>query len=354
LSEDEVKLGEDELLRTDHSLHGDLRLEGPEELWGFTVFLGTAEDNRKVGGDRLINLPEGDNLQGAFKLAQPKAWLDVAREKPYVSEPGGVGSTSEKYAKFFEVDHGTYEVGVWREHMIEIFLHGQKLKGRFLIQYAPVAGGRRVWIVDRPKDQTPYAESRKLEDVLEELRQKGQRWLVWAKPGEKPKLIDVRTGRVEKYAEVPILKVDRVKRVVYGVVLDPYSVDSQGDWVPPADVEETAHGWMARSRVIGLQHGKKANAVPVESWLVPYPTEEDYRKAMEGKPHRIYRMKLGSDRVHSGAWILGTKILDDGLWKDIEEGRLQSYSIGGFGTRVAVGRSAMPEVQVIDIGVDAA
>lgn len=149
LSEEESKLSEAKLLETDHSLHGDLRLTAGDgdSLWGFSVFLGRTKDNR--AGDRLINLPQDDNLQGQFKLEQPKAWLDIARDKPYIVEPGGPGSTAKTFAKFFEEDHGGYKIGVWKQHLVEVFFYGSKLKGRYLLEFAPI-GGKRIWIIDRP------------------------------------------------------------------------------------------------------------------------------------------------------------------------------------------------------------
>jgi hypothetical protein len=49
-------------------------------------------------------------------------------------------------------------------------------------------------------------------------------------------------------SETKIAKVDHAKQVVYGVVLDPYIIDAHDDWVPPNEVEETAHNWLAASR----------------------------------------------------------------------------------------------------------
>ncbi|MHA1842380.1 MAG: hypothetical protein ACTSYW_10440, partial [Candidatus Heimdallarchaeota archaeon] len=102
--------------------------------------------------------------------------------------------------KFFVVDSGTYDLGVCRQHSFEIFLHGKKLKGRFIIQYAPV-GGKRIWLISKPKDQTPYAESHKLEDVLREIKAKGQKYLIWAKPGLKPVKYKAKEGTIVKRAK---------------------------------------------------------------------------------------------------------------------------------------------------------
>ena len=193
VAENEISYSEPEMIsKTDNSVHGDLRCQANDKyLWGFTVFTGSTKDLEKAGGCRLCNLDKNEKLEGAFKLLEPISWVRVGLNKPYISAPGKVGSTKNYYAKFFAVDHGTYDMGVWRKHSFEIFLHGNKLKGRYIIQFAPV-GGRRIWLISKPENEKPYADTHKLEDVMKELKSKGQKWLVWAKPGTKPKLIEIR------------------------------------------------------------------------------------------------------------------------------------------------------------------
>lgn len=193
--EEANKLSNEQLLNTNHSIHGDLRFEiNPQELFGFTVFTGTASDNKAKGGDKLIyesqHKDSPTKLEGSFKLAIPYDWINVGIKKPVISTPKGVGATSNKYAKFFAIDNGTYGIGVWRAHMIELFLNGSKFKGRAIMQYAPI-GGSRKWLIDFPVDQTPYAESHNKEEIIKELKGKGQKYLIWAKPGEKPEKIEV-------------------------------------------------------------------------------------------------------------------------------------------------------------------
>ena len=189
LTEDEAKnSGEAALLETDHSLHGDLRLQGTDVLWGWTIFLGKTSNNR--AGERLAELPADDNLQCTPKLAQPESWLGVGVGKPDVSEPASVGATSQTWAKFFAYDTGTYRLGVAREHMFEVFLHGSKLKGRFVIMFAPM-GGRRVWLIDRAVGSKPYAEEHKLEAVIKELRSKRQKYLVWGDETHGPYFVNL-------------------------------------------------------------------------------------------------------------------------------------------------------------------
>lgn len=348
LSEDEATLDEEALMSTDRSLHGDLRLEGEDGLWGWTVLLGQVADNRgREQGDKLIDWREGDNLELAPKPVQPKEWLGVGGDHPYVSGPGETGATSQKWSKFYQRDSGTYRLGVARQHAVEVFLDGGHLKGRYLFVLAPV-GGRRRWLIDKPTDQTPAAERDDLAAVLAELKRKGQKWLIWAKPGERPVRYQVSTGKAVKASTIPISKVDLEKRIVYGVVLDPYQVDAQGDWIPPGSVEDTAHRWMKRSRVIGLRHQGPSSSYPVESWLVPYPSPEDYRKALAGKAHRCYRIPFGSDKIHSGAWVVGTK-LGEADWQAYQDGELNAYSIGGMGHRTPVSVRTMPEVVFVDL-----
>lgn len=162
------------------------------------------------------------------------------------------------------------------------------------------------------------------------------------------RLMEMIQARVEQGAgvtkEIPILKLDDEKRIVYGVVLDPYIVDSQGDWIPPDEVEKTAHDFMKESRTIGLGHRGEADAKPVESFLMPYPDQEDYREAMAGQPHRVIKFKFGSGFVHSGSWVLGTMVDDPATWELVKSGELGSYSIGGRGEREEIELSEMPTV----------
>jgi uracil-DNA glycosylase family 4 len=147
---------------------------------------------------------------------------------------------------------------------------------------------------------------------------------------------------------VPIIKADQDKKIVYGVVLDPYQVDAHGDYISPKEIEQTAHKWMAKSRLISLDHKSEANAKPVESWVEQYPSTKDYKAAIVGKPHRVFRREFGKDVIHSGAWVLGTQ-LDDELWESFQTGKIAAYSIEGFGARLPTTRDALPDVKFVDL-----
>jgi uracil-DNA glycosylase len=161
-------------------------------------------------------------------------------------------------------------------------------------------------------------------------------------------------NRVDKKdtSEIKICKLDDEKQVVYGVVLDPYHVDTQNDWVSPRVIEETAHNWLANYREHNINHMDDAgpDTYPVESFVVEYPSHDDYMKARKGEAHRAFRRKYGDDVVHSGAWILGTRV-SDSVWSDIKSGKLQGYSIEGLGVRRPTTKLEMPDVSFVDIGV---
>ena len=147
---------------------------------------------------------------------------------------------------------------------------------------------------------------------------------------------------------VPISKTDEDKQIVTGVVLAPYTVDTQGDVLTPDTIEEAAHKWLGTSRTIGLDHSKKADgALAVESYLMPYPTRDDYRKAMDGESHDAYKLQLGADMVTSGSWVLSTK-LGDGLWASFKAGDFEAYSIGGYGEREKVDPAIVPAVRYLE------
>jgi len=320
LTEEETKLSHEELLKTNHSVHGDLRFQIDDETaWGFSVFEGDTEDIRKTKyGSRLLELPPDDSLQGQFKLFQPVEWITITDKEPYISEPGGPGSTSQTYSKFFKLDGGEYKFSFAREHGRELFLDGKHLKGRLLIQYAPMEQGRRVWLVNRPKSQEPYTKTHDLADVISELKQKGQKWLLWAdEPGKPVQKIDVAKAKVAKEYHAAILKADE-KQIVTGVVLEPDTVDSQGDVISAQSIEDAAYRFMLKSRVIGYRHSKKAKAEVVESYTAPQDLE------------------INGHKVKKGSWIMSVHISDDNLWRQVKEGVITGFSVGGFGIREEV------------------
>ena len=159
-----------------------------------------------------------------------------------------------------------------------------------------------------------------------------------------------RIGRILETAHltktVTLKKADDAKRIVYGVVLDPYIVDAHDDYLSPAEIEPPSHNFMASSRMIGLDHNGATEAQVVESWIQPYPDSDEYKKAVAGEPHRALRTPFGDDFIHSGSWVLGVKLSPEN-WAKVQAGELNAFSIGGFGTRENIEASEMPKVDFI-------
>ena len=147
---------------------------------------------------------------------------------------------------------------------------------------------------------------------------------------------------------VPVTKATDEKQIVYGVILDPYQVDLHGDWLPPAEIESTAHDFLEKSRIIGLRHKTVADASIVESWVEIYPSEKDRQLALENLPHKVFKRKFGNDIIHSGAWVAGVK-LSDKLWASFKAGDLDAFSIGGFSFKTKVAAAAMPDIEFVDL-----
>ena len=121
-------------------------------------------------------------------------------------------------------------------------------------------------------------------------------------------------------------KADDEKRLVYGVVMEPDTVDTQGDFARADVIEQAAHAYLAHYRLLGEQHQKVARrAEVVESYIAPA------------------NFQMGDQMVRKGSWFMVTHVLDPHLWDDIKQGKYTGYSIGGFGESVPADKSQMHE-----------
>lgn len=324
LTEEEAQLSMEELLKTNNSLHFDLRL-GTDRFdgwWGITLFAGTTAENRdELRIFRMMHDPD-EKLESAPKQFGPAAWLKVGLKEPLIVPPGGVGSTSRAWSAFFAIDHGTWRLGFARQHAVEIWLDGQHLKGRFLWQYAPLEpGGPRHWLFTRPADQRPYAETHDLDEAVQELAEKGQKWLFWPKD---PKDLSKGLERIDverearKLRKYFVIKEEEEKRYTLGVAYPANRVDAHGDYTTPEELEKAA--WEFAKRIqegrasIGLMHlpGTEGAGTVVESYIYRGPTWE-----------------INGQVVQPGDWLLGV-IWSEEAWKLIKAGKITGYSIQGM------------------------
>jgi len=100
-----------------------------------------------------------------------------------------------------------------------------------------------------------------------------------------------------------IIRKDREKQIIYGIVWTPGFVDAAGDYVEKEDIENAAHDYLINCRKLKLSHQVDIELVAdlVESYLMPID------------------ITLNKQKIKEGTWIVGIKIWDTGLWSEIEK-----------------------------------
>lgn len=116
---------------------------------------------------------------------------------------------------------------------------------------------------------------------------------------------------------------DKPKQTLYCVVMEPETVDLQGDVTAADEIEKAAHQYLLDSRIVGDSHRKdecdnlfKVDAGVVESFIAP----TDY--------------EVCGQKILKGSWVIAIKVYDTEVWKAVEAGEITGVSIGGFGERV--------------------
>lgn len=160
-------------------------------------------------------------------------------------------------------------------------------------------------------------KGKKIKGLYQAKRNDGE-WL-WTPSQEAPK--------VEKAFEfglemgVPIAKIDKEKRLVTGIVLEPDTIDAQDDTIDAEAIERAAHNFLSKYHKetrLGLLHKifGEIGVDLVESWVSPLD------------------MVMGEEKVKKGTWVMTVKVLDDALWRQIKSGEITGFSIGGVATVV--------------------
>ena len=150
------------------------------------------------------------------------------------------------------------------------------------------------------------------------MKASNQKWLVWTKQGEKPRLVDV--GAVSKSLSVRLIKRDAERRLVTGVVLEPDVVDLQKDVVTADEISLAMERWMLAGHAWNVQHEgpEREDIKLVECYQCPAD------------------VVIGEQPVRKGTWVATVKILDDDLWAKVKTGEITGFSIEGLGVRTPV------------------
>ena len=140
-----------------------------------------------------------------------------------------------------------------------------------------------------------------------------RRTVIWkSKDGQKPVF----------EREIPIIKVDEEKRLVYGIVYAPDEPDTQGDMMTAEEIEKMAYSFMLNRRTdqVDRQHDYNPDeGFVAESWII---RQSDPLFPMEKE----------------GAWAVGIKVTQDETWKLIKSGDVAGLSMGGFASAEEIGK----------------
>ncbi len=135
---------------------------------------------------------------------------------------------------------------------------------------------------------------------------------------------DVQGGELEK---ARFLRKEAHKRFTLGPLYVPDFMDAHGEWTDSDELQQAVWKWVqGGDRTIYLQHDRKVRAGEwVEVMTMPQPWTVDM---MNGQGESI-----GKITYPKGTVFLGV-IWDEGPWRQILNGELRGYSIGGFSDRV--------------------
>lgn len=112
-----------------------------------------------------------------------------------------------------------------------------------------------------------------------------------------------------------ILKTDGKAHEVTGIVYEPMTEDSQGNYMTEEEITKAAHWFAKNGNKIDLQHSFEPlkGAAVVESSVAKC----DY--ALNGVP------------IQKGTWLMTVEITDDTIFEAIEKGEITGFSMGGIG-----------------------
>ena len=308
------------------NVHADLRFEEPDSkyLVGFTqdtvkmVFQSLSDELYFPLRDRVLENKDVDQWLCQKKGKISNQWLTITtKDNPvYDADDSDLG-------RFLYKASGQIVYGVTKTDYFEYFLffddeQYEYLNGRWDFKLIPDATKDDYWLGSKLKSQTPYILTH--DKVEEEAKAKEDEVeIIW-----NDKTIEVleslnyeHLGDIEKFnLYMPILKRDDEKQIVIGPVLVPDKFDHQNDIITVEAIEEAAYWHAEHGQQIKLMH---------EGRDLRFPRVETY----------LYRELKN---VPEGTWMLGIKVTDKGVWKDIKDGKITGYSIGGTGTRRKAGK----------------
>ena len=122
-------------------------------------------------------------------------------------------------------------------------------------------------------------------------------------------------GKASFSAYGKIVKTDTDSHYVTGIVYEPMTEDSQGDYMTEEEIRKAAHWFAKNGDGIDIQHNfeKFEKAEVVENWIAKADFE------------------IGKEKVKKGTWLMTVEITDPDVWAAVEKGEITGFSMGGTG-----------------------
>lgn len=112
-----------------------------------------------------------------------------------------------------------------------------------------------------------------------------------------------------------IVKTDSDSHYVTGIVYEPMTEDTDGNYMTEAEITKAAHWFMKNDGDVDVQHCfKKAKGVEV---VESYVAKAD--------------MEIEGQNITKGTWLMTMEVTDGDTWEAIEKGRITGFSMGGVG-----------------------
>ena len=331
------------------NVHTDFRVRSPGGDWliGWTmdtpgIVLQTLDGKLlRLMRNRVLDNQPGDRVRCQKKGRMGVGWLHLVTPAKSIfrTKPGEVGSTKKTAGEFRYLDRGKAVFGVQKSDYHEMFLSfekNEKLSGRWELRSADGKDGsaeqQKYWLLDRPKDQAPYASSHDQAEEVKKARNEHSE-LVWNQDALAALKGATGDGPVTKFISVS-KSASQEERTVFGIVLEPETMDAHGDVISIEEICNAAYGYMEFYQQKGFQHGRNPR----------YPALPDGLRLLESYvlDPALYPsgLMVGSTHIKPGTWLMRMRVDHDGLWADIKSGLITGFSIGGFARSVVEHKAA--------------
>jgi site-specific DNA-adenine methylase len=192
-----------------------------------------------------------------------------------------------------------------------------KLRGDYIIAYTDSAKARRAlaragrpFKMSIPEGRSAGQWQKRSRLFVASAKLQKTEDLAWVEEPPSEAITKAISSALSK--RIPLLKTEE-ERFVFGVVLEPETVDAQEDIYSAEDVRGAAHRFMEGYQNIGYMHRQLVNSGVkiLESYLAPADFDTP------------------GGHVKKGTWVLAVRVEDDDLWRQVKAGEISGFSIGG-------------------------